>query len=260
MTKMTTKIPGGMAGAVSLLAAFSGALTAQAPTAVTTVTPDGVTLYGEQYFSGLDESAPLVLLFHQASSSGRGEYADLAPWLNEAGYRAIAWDQRSGGDLHGQANRTAAEIDSNTPAGFCDAAADLQAALDHVISSGLAEEVFIWGSSYSAGLVFRLAAENPERVSGVLAFSPASGGPMVDCRARAWVAHVTAPIVVFRPESEMALESSVEQREILTGAGADFHVLENGVHGSSMLVDSRTGHDMADARRTVRQWLDAVTR
>jgi len=128
-----------------------------------------------------------------------------------------------------------------------------------VTSQRLAETVVVWGSSYSAALVFRLAAENPTRVSGVIAFSPASGGPMVDCRARMWLADVVVPTAVFRPASEMERESSVEQRDIFTAAGATFQVVDHGVHGSSMLVDARTEQDMSDARATVIGWLQEVT-
>ncbi len=56
-------------------------------TTITTATSDDVTIYGEVYFGELDNTAPLVLLFHQGGSNGRGEYAELAKWLNEAGAR-----------------------------------------------------------------------------------------------------------------------------------------------------------------------------
>ena len=127
---------------------------------------------------------------------------------------------------------------------------------DLVTEQGLADEVVVWGSSYSGALVFRLAAENEDRIAGVIAFSPASGGPMVDCRARNWAGHLSVPVAVFRPRPEMERESSLEQRQVLTAAGADFHVVEHGVHGSSMLLDARTGHDMGVARRAVVEWLE----
>jgi len=219
------------------------------------VTADGVTIYGEPYFGDLNADAPLILLFHQGGSNGRGEYAELAPWLNGLGYRAIAWDQRSGGETYGSENRTVAGLPVGADPGFCDAAPDLQAALDYVRAKGLAEKVIVWGSSYSAALVFGLAANNPDAVSGVIAFSPASGGPLVDCRARMWVEDIDAPMMTLRPASEMERESSQEQRDILTGAGVTFHVAENGVHGSSMLLDSRTESDMSETRAAVADWL-----
>ncbi len=226
---------------------------------ITTQTADGVTIFGEPYFGALGPDAPLILLFHQGGSNGRGEYAGIAAWLNENGYRAIAWDQRSGGDLYGEANRTVAGITDGAEYGYCDAAPDLQAALDYVQAEKLAERIVIWGSSYSGALVFGLAADNPAEVTGLIAFSPASGEPMADCLARTWINDVDAPIFVLRPAMEMERDSPIEQRDILLAAGADFVVLEDGVHGSSMLVDERTENDMTAARAAVLDWLERVT-
>lgn len=228
------------------------------PDAIETQTVDGVTIYGQPYYGGLDQSTPLVALFHQGGSNGRGEYAPIASWLNENGFRAIAWDQRSGGELYGATNRSALNIDESTPAGYCDARSDLQAALDYIVSHRLADKVIVWGSSYSASLVFGLAVENSDAVAGVIAFSPASGGPMVDCRARRWLDNVTAPVYVLRPSSEMERASSLEQRDILIRAGAKFQSVDDGVHGSSMLLDDRTDADMSGVRADVLEWLQGV--
>ncbi len=228
------------------------------PTTITASTLDGQVVYGERYYGTLDAKAPLILLFHQGGSNGRAEYLLLTDWLNAAGYRAIAWDQRAGGDVYGESNRTVASLPAGANPGFCDAYLDLQAALDYVIGQGEAEEVIVWGSSYSGALVFRLAAENRGKVSGVLAFSPASGGPMESCRARQWVEEVSAPAIVFRPASEMAREASQSQRRILEDAGVDFRIVEHGIHGSSMLVDTRTEQDMSAARSEVIEWLGCL--
>jgi pimeloyl-ACP methyl ester carboxylesterase len=252
-----SKKRGGVALAAGLgwVGALPVIVMAQEPSPILATARDGVAVHGEAYFGGLGATAPLVLLFHQGGSNGRGEYAEIATYLNNAGMRAIAWDQRSGGSTHGEENRTVLGLAPSVATDFCSAYFDLQAALDYVISRGLAEEVVAWGSSYSGSLVFRLAAENADRVSGVVAISPASGGPMVDCRARDWLEGVRAPMYVLRPASEMGLASSTEQRDIFMDAGAEFQVVTNGVHGSSMLVDSRTGHDMAAVRADVARWL-----
>ena len=219
------------------------------------LTDDGVEVFGTPYFGDLPPEAPLVLLFHQGGSDGRGEYEPLIPWLNASGYRAVAWDLRAGGDVHGGVNRTAAALPTDVSNDFCSAYSDMKAALGYVREQGLADEVVVWGSSYSAALVFRLAAEYPGDISGLVAFSPASGGPMASCRARAWVDRVTAPMLVLRPGAEMDNPSAVEQRDLLIQAGVRFEVIEAGVHGSSMLVDARTGEDMSAARELVRRWL-----
>ena len=109
-------------------------------------------------------------------------------------------------------NRTVAARPEGAAAEFCDVQQDLEAALEFVLRHGLARRVIVWGSSYSAALVFRLAAEHPDRVVGLLPFSPASGGPMAACRAREWLDRLTVPAAVFRPAAEMARASSIKQR------------------------------------------------
>ncbi|MEM9302254.1 MAG: alpha/beta fold hydrolase [Pseudomonadota bacterium] len=225
---------------------------------LTTTTADGITIHGEPYLRDLPPDSPLVVLFHMGGSSARGEYGQIGPWLNEAGFRAVAWDLRGGGDRLGVANRTVEAPGTPELESYCDAYPEIVAAVDHAITTGLADRAIVWGSSYTASLIFRLAAEAPEKVAGLVAFSPASGGPMVDCRARMWVEAVEAPMLVYRPEREMAREPSVEQKQILEAAGVEFHVLANGVHGSPMLLDDKTGHDMSAARKQVLAWLHAL--
>ncbi len=225
---------------------------------VVTKSADGINIYGEKYFGSLDKNAPLILLFHQAGSNGRGEYADLIPWLNASGFRAMAWDLRSGGDRFGSENRTVNELPKETKYSYCEVSPDLQAALDYVVAEKIADKAVVWGSSYSAALVFKLAADNKQTVSGVAAFSPASGGPMKACRARMWLDEFSQPVTVFRPAKEMDMDSSKEQQKILMAAGAAFNVIENGVHGSSMLLDSRTKNDMKKARAAMENWLKSL--
>ncbi|NQZ06202.1 MAG: alpha/beta fold hydrolase [Algicola sp.] len=249
------KLLGGALLGALLVTSYVDVAKASASTAIKTQTSDGVTIHGEKYFSNLNGKSPLILLFHQAGSNGRGEYGELIPWLNKSGFRVIAWDQRSGGKHFGSDNRTVNALPAGTANSYCDAYPDLQAALDFTVKKGLADNVVVWGSSYSAALVVQLAAKNNGKVSGVASFSPASGGPMVDCRARQWIGKVKAPMLFMRPESEMTRDSSVEQKAILIKAGADFSVVKHGVHGSSMLVDTRTKHDMTQARAGVIKWL-----
>lgn len=226
---------------------------AEAGTPIEAKTSDGVTVYAERYFGDLDDSAPLIVLFHQGGADARSEYAPLVGWLNGAGYRAIAWDSRAGGDRFQGVNRTVETLPEGAAVGYCEAYPDLVAALEASVPDG--ESAVVWGSSYTAALVFRLAAEYPTRVSGVVAFSPAGGGPLADCLAREWLDQAHVPMLAFRPASEMNSDSSREQRAIFEKAGVTFHVIENGVHGSSMLVDERTKHDMSGAREIVTKWL-----
>ena len=82
---------------------------------------------------------------------------------------------------------------------------------------------------------------------------------MVDCLASAYVDDLTVPAYVVHPASEMDRETSLQQQAMLEAAGVGYSVVENGVHGSSLLVDGRTGHDMSEARAMVLEWLKSAT-
>lgn len=182
----------------------------------------------------------IVLLFHQAGSS-KGEYATIAPRLAAEGYTALAIDQRSGGDLFGE-NATVERLGHS--AGYLEAKQDLQAALDWAKPKGV--PVIIWGSSYSSALVFLVAAENPDAVKGVLAFSPGEylGAPNLvkDAAAR-----VTAP--VFVTSAKDADEIAAAKAILGAVPGADktqFVPGIAGVHGSSTLIDARNAKGAAE--------------
>ena len=151
--------------ALALLAAAAPALAA--PQAVTLTAADHVKVFAH-YYGNADKSKPIILLFHQAGGSG-AEYAAIAPRLNALGFNALALDQRSGGDLFGRANKTVKTLGHST--GYRAALPDLQAALDWARARG-AQKIVVCGSSYSAALVFLLAANNPGKIAGLMAFSP----------------------------------------------------------------------------------------
>lgn len=137
---------------------------------VTLTASDGVKVYAD-FYPASSNSHQYILLFHQAGSN-RAEYAPIAPRLARLGFNCLAIDQRSGGDLFGQQNETVRHVGHNGEYG--DALKDMEAALVWARSSGNKGKVLVWGSSYSAALVFLLAAEHPEEVGGVLAFCQTS--------------------------------------------------------------------------------------
>lgn len=123
-------------------------------------------------YASKDKSATLILLFHQAGWS-RGEYREIAPKLIKRGYRVMAVDQRSGGSVDGVRNETQHRATKMGLArSYLDAYADLEGALVYARKALDATRIIVWGSSYSASLVFRLAAEHPEDVTAVMAFAP----------------------------------------------------------------------------------------
>jgi pimeloyl-ACP methyl ester carboxylesterase len=135
-------------------------------------TDDSVTVTADLYLLH-DKDAPFILFFHQAGWS-RGEYIEIAPWVNNLGFNAMAVDQRSGGEVNNIKNRTkkdAANKGKSTK--YLDALHDMMAAVYYGRAHFPDAKLIIWGSSYSSALVLKIAGEHPYLISGVLAFSPA---------------------------------------------------------------------------------------
>ena len=129
---------------------------------------DGVKVYGELWRAP-GARPPVILAFHQAGSSS-AEYAPIAPRLVQAGFTVLATDQRSGDGAFGGSNRTAAAF--GREASYDQALPDLEAALAWATANANGAPVIVWGSSYSAALVFLLAAAHPTEVNGLVAYSP----------------------------------------------------------------------------------------
>lgn len=216
---------------------------------LTLLAADSVTVFATLHEPAAAGQHPLILLFHQGGGSGEAEYAPIWPRLVDAGYAVLITDQRSGGDRFGEPNRTVEALGhSDTP--YCDVYPDLEAALDWATSAARFDTIIAWGSSYSATLVLRLAAEHPDTIDGVLSFSPASGGPMT-CSPDEYAAMVKAPVAVFRPEREAAIETVAADLESFRAQGHTVFVSVPGSHGSSMLVDSRVGASTEDTWEVV---------
>jgi len=152
----------GAAFAAALLLPVASAETVQLAAA------DGVKVFGEVWRAS-GAKPPIILAFHQAGSSS-AEYAPIAPRLAQAGFTVLAIDQRSGNGAFDGTNRTAAEL--GRKATYEQALPDLEAALAWAKANSHGAPVVVWGSSYSAALVFLLAARHPGDVNGVVAFSP----------------------------------------------------------------------------------------
>lgn len=187
-------------------------------------------------------TAPTMLLFHMAGSSAAAEYPTIIERLNAEGYNTLAVDLRSGGARLGAPNKTAAQFEDRVP--YCAAYPDMVAALDWVSAQGLTGPVQAWGSSYSAALVVKLAAERPDALAGAIAFSPASGQPLADCRPEQYLEALQIPVLALRPDSEMALESVQAQAEAFRNADVPYQVIDGGEHGSLMLQQAHTGQPM----------------
>ncbi len=205
---------------------------------------DGVKLFGDVYKSAKGMTAPLVLLFHQGGGDVRGEYSSHISKLLSRGYNVIAVDLRTGGDRFGSENRTVAAL-GDKKYGYCDAYPDLEASLKFARRQGFTGKTVAWGSSFSAALVFQLASKRGDDLAGILAFSPASGGPMEPCKPDLFFSEITIPVLAARPRSEMN-ENSEAQFAAFRQRGIETYIAENGVHGSSMLVSDRVKGDVSD--------------
>jgi len=137
---------------------------------------------------------------------------------------------------------------------YCDAYPDLLAALTWAETEDLGSHRFAWGSSYSAALVVRLAAEHGDRLAGVLAFSPA-GSRMGDCETSVFAPRVEIPVFAARPDGEMEVDSVREQLEDFAARGFRTFVATGGVHGSSMLHPERAKGEVEATWNAVLEFL-----
>jgi alpha-beta hydrolase superfamily lysophospholipase len=237
---------------IRLLVVIMGlAVPAYAQKPVTLTASDGVKVYADFYPAG-SNSQFYILLFHQAGSN-RAEYAPIAPRLVKLGFNCLAIDQRSGGDLWGQQNETVGQVGHN--GNYSDSLKDLEAALAWARSSGNRGKVLVWGSSYSAALVFLLAAEHQQEVAGVLAFSPGEYLEAPDAVHDA-AAKVSVPIFVTSAKDRNEIAAA---RSILAVSPAQqktqFVPRIAGVHGSSTLRGDKNGAGESENWRAVEEFL-----
>ena len=113
----------------------------------------------------------IIILCHQAGWS-RGEYVATSDSLYRLGFNCLAIDQRSGEGVNDIANETAKKaLAAGIERSFESAEQDISATLQWVRSLYNGNIVLI-GSSYSAGLVLKIGAEDPDGISKIIAFSP----------------------------------------------------------------------------------------
>jgi alpha-beta hydrolase superfamily lysophospholipase len=190
---------------------------------------DGVVVHGDAV-AAEGPARGVILLFHQAGSNHL-EYAPIAPKLAKLGWTSLAIDQRSGGDLFGGHNQTVEQVGG--VASFEAALPDLEAALVFARSRWPGQPIIAWGSSYSAALVFILAARHAGEIDGVMAFSP--GEYLTGLSVAQAAAKVSVPVYVTSaadPAEERAA------KDILQASPADIKLQflpSHGAHGSSTL-------------------------
>ena len=192
---------------------------------------DGTTVFAELHRAD-DKAKGVVLMFHQAGSNLH-EYDPIAPRVVDLGYDCLTVDQRAGGNMWNSVNRTVAQF--STDQSYSDAYPDLEAALAWAEGQEY-ETILAWGSSYSASLVLRLAAENGS-VDGVLSFSP---GEYFDTEGlvAGWNSEISVPCLFAATSAELqggagdiynaAPKTDMRIGDMMFGA-------KTGRHGSSTL-------------------------
>ena len=211
---------------LSVLVLFAATI-AQAET-VRFQASDGVTITAE--YNAPDAGfETAIVLFHMAGSS-RGEYTDIAQRLNDLGYATLAVDQRSGGQFRGVANETVAAAGGSTS--FVAAIPDLVAASTWARENAGASRVGVLGSSYSAGLVLVLSAQDQGFADAVMSFSPGEYYGARNFVARE-VGDIQVPVFLTSARSEVGQWESFARGIRSTVVG--FVPEGSGRHGASVL-------------------------
>lgn len=241
---MSTRFSLRLAWTICCLLLSTGILLYAHPTTITFPSGDSVQITADLYMTHSPQ-APFIVLFHQAGWS-RGEYREIAPKLNKMGYNCMAVDQRSGEYANDVDNETFARARAaNKPTEFLDAYADMQAAVQYVHTRYAPQQLIAWGSSYSAGLVFVLAAEHKELIHGVVSFSPGEyfarfGKSTTFVRDAA--ASLTVPVFIASAKKEQGQWQGIFTA-LASPAKTSFLPTTAGNHGSRALWNRFEDHD-----------------
>lgn len=201
---------------------------------------DGIKITADLYMTS-NTNAPFIILYHQAGYS-RGEYRNIAPKLNELGFNCMAIDQRSGKEVNGVINETHLEaLKLNKPTEYVDAIPDVEAAYQYVKLGIKPNKIIIWGSSYSAALVFFLGSAHYNGVDGILAFSPGEYFKINGKEIKSYASKVECPIFITSAKNEeeqwKGIYNAVKKEK------KSFLPQTKGKHGSKALWKDNNSHE-----------------
>jgi len=200
---------------------------------------DGVRITADLYLTP-NSNAPFIILFHQAGYS-RGEYREIAPKLNKLGFNCMAIDQRSGDKVNGVDNKTKAEAKkANKATKYTDAIPDIEAAYLYVKNKIKPDKLIVWGSSYSAALMFYLANTNADGIDGVLAFSPGEYFKINGKDIKSYASGVKCPVFITSAKNEYD-----QWKDIYNSVKSEkkyFLPELSGKHGSKALWEDNKDH------------------
>ncbi len=202
------------------------------PLQVSFPSADGIIISADTYFQ--NDSFPWILLCHQAGYS-RGEYRETAAKFKKLGFNCLAIDQRSGNEVNGVKNETAARAKAQgKPTEYLDAEQDIIAAVNYIFETSK-KPIIILGSSYSAGLVLKIAVDNP-KIKAILSFSPGEYyGDKLNLSKS--ISTLDKPVFITSAKTETKAAN-----EIFVSIHSDkktiFIPMSPGVHASSCLWES----------------------
>ncbi len=228
-----------------LIYAFLNVVLADHASTISFRSLDGLEISADTYFALETDKAPLVVMFHQADWS-RGEYRESGPRFNEMGLNCLAVDLRSGNKVLGVINETAMRAkEAGKKTRFIDAMQDIRAALTYARSELKPPILLALGSSYSAGLLLKIAGDYPGLVDGVIAFSPgeyfsAEGMPYDWIKRSA--KNITVPVFITSARKEKSRWIDIYYA-INTKSKFSYIPISKGRHGSRSLWSRFEGSD-----------------
>ncbi len=256
---------------------------------ITFASADGLEVTADLYGTG-DKSNPVILMFHQSASS-RGEYRQIAPVLQNLGFNCLAVDLRWGKqDFWDKIpNETAARFGTDKVIdgyqdtdefrrnvvwpGMLSSTMDMEAALDWIKEAGYTGKTLLWGSSFSAMLQFKLAAERSQGIDGLISFSPGEYNEADTTMLKDWVGKVSVPALIIAGSDTSEYIMTTQVADDIKNEGSRHHWVKQGRHGSSMLLASEENwipvrqflhqfrdyeaEDYLDFARSTEVWLDS---
>lgn len=200
---------------------------------------DGVIITADLYMAH-ESSAPFIVLYHQAGYS-RGEYRSIAPRLNAMGFNCMAVDQRSGDKVNDIINEThKVAVAAKLPTEYLDAIPDIEAAYLYVKYSIKPDKIILWGSSYSAALMFYMGSEHHNNLSGILSFAPGAYFKVNGKELKTYAAKITCPVFVTSAKSEYANWKAIYDH--IKSDKSSFLPETEGKHGSKALWPDNPSH------------------
>lgn len=200
---------------------------------------DGISITADVYMAH-ESSAPFIILYHQARYS-RGEYRSIAPQLNAMGFNCMAVDQRSGDKVNGVINEThKVAFAAKLPTEYLDAIPDVEAAYLYVKYSIKPDKIILWGSSYSAAILFYMGSEHHKNLSGILCFAPGDYFKINNKELKTYAAKITCPVFVTSAKNEYKNWKGIYDQ--VKSEKSYFLPETEGKHGSKALWKDNPSH------------------